>query len=323
MQGKVTSEAGAETAVYAGIDVCKAWLDVYLHPIGRRFRVANGKEGCKQLRLELSGFPVALIVVEATGKLHRLCHRMLSAAGFAVAIVNPYRSRKLADAFGQLAKTDAIDARMLALYGEVIGPEATPVPAKTLAELQEFVLARQAAKAGETALNNRYGAAESLALKRLLKTQLNAQARLIAGLEAAIKALLSSDAGLKRRYEILTSIEGIGPIAAVTLVACLSELGLLAGAQIAALTGVAPMNCDSGEMRGQRSIKGGRAHVRTALYMAAVTAIRCNPDMKAFYARLRAAGKATKVALTAVMRKLVLLANTLIREDRYWTPKHA
>jgi len=323
MQGKVTSEAGAETAVYAGIDVCKAWLDVYLHPIGRAFRVPNSKEGCKQLRLKLSGFPVALVVMEATGKLHRLCHRMLSAAGFAVAVVNPYRSRKLADALGQLAKTDRIDARMLALYGQVIGPEATPVPAKTLAELQELVLARQAAKAGETALKNQYGAAESPALKRLLKTPLDAQGRLIAGLEAAIKALLSSDAGLKRRYEILTSIEGIGPIAAVTLVACLSELGVLAGAQIAALTGVAPMNCDSGEMRGQRRIKGGRAHVRTALYMAAVTAIRCNPDMKAFYARLRAAGKPAKVALTAVMRKLVLLANTLIREDRYWTPKHA
>lgn len=322
-QGKIASEAGAGTAVYAGIDVCKAWLDVYLHPIGRRFRVSNSKEGCKQLRLKLSGFPVALTVVEATGKLHRLCHRMLSAAGFAVAVVNPYRSRKLADAFGQLAKTDAIDARMLALYGQVIGPEATPVPAKTLAELQELVLARQAAKAGETALKNQYGAAESLALRRLLKSQLTAQARLIEGLDAAIGKLLAKDAGLKRRYEILASIKGIGPVTAVTLVACLSELGVLSGGQIAVLTGVAPINCDSGEMRGQRRIKGGRAHVRTALYMAAVTAIRCNPDLKAFHDRLRAAGKAAKVALTAVMRKLVVLANTLIREDRHWTPKHA
>ena len=322
MQGKMTS-VRAEHAVYAGIDVCKAWLDVYLHPIGQSFRVPNSKEGCKGLAQELSSSAARLIVMEATGKFHRLCHRELSAAGFAVAIVNPCRSRKLADAFGQLAKTDAIDARMLALYGEAIGPGATPVPAKTLAELQELVLARQAAKAGETALKNQYGAAESLALKRLLKAQLDAQTRLIEGLKAAISAILSKDAGLKRRYEILASIKGVGPIVAATLAACLSELGVLSSGKIALLAGVAPINCDSGEMRGQRHIKGGRAHVRSALYMAAVAASRCNPDLKAFYARLRAAGKAAKLALTAVMRKLVILANTLIREDRHWTPKHA
>ena len=307
MQGKMTS-VRAGTAVYAGIDVRKAWLDVYLHPIGQSFRVPNSKEGCERVALKLTSAAARLVVMEATGKLHRLCHRELSAAGFAVAIVNPYRSRKLADAFGQLAKTDAIDARMLALYGEAIGPAATPVPAKTLAELQELVLARQAAKAGETALKNQHAAAASPALKRLLKAQLDAQARLIDGLKAAIAAILSKDAGLKRRYEILASIKGIGPIVAVTLAACLSELGVLSGGKIALLAGVAPINCDSGEMRGQRHIKGGRAHVRSALYMPAVSAIRCNPE---------------KLALTAVMRKLVLLANTLIREDRHWTPKHA
>ncbi len=309
--------------MYAGIDVCKAWLDVYLHPTGRSFRVPNSKEGCARLALELTSAAAGLIVMEATGKLHRLAHRELSAAGFAVAIVNPYRSRKLADALGQLAKTDKIDARVLAFYGAAIGPEVTPVPAKSLAELQELVLARQAAKAGETALKNQAAAAASPVLKRLLKAQLKAQARLIAGLEAAIATLLARDAGLGRRCELLASIKGIGPVVAATLVACLPELGMLAGGQIAALAGVASMNCDSGDMRGQRRIKGGRAHVRSALYMAAVAASRCNPDLKAFYDRLRNAGKAAKLALTAVMRKLVLLANTLIREDRYWTPKHA
>jgi transposase len=323
MQGKVTSEARAEIAVYVGIDVCKAWLDVYLHPIGRTLRVANSQEGCKRLALDLASSSVALIVMEATGKLHWFAHRALSQAGFTVAVVNPYRSRKLADALGQLAKTDAIDARLLAVYGATLEPKATPVPAKILAELQELVLARQAAKAAETALKNQYAAAGSAVLKRLLKAQLEAQARLLEALKNAIAALLAKDAGLHRRYELLTSIKGIGPIVAVTLVACLSELGVLAGAQLAALAGVAPINCDSGERRGQRHIKGGRAHVRSALYMAAVSAIRCNPDLKAFNARLRAAGKAPKVALTAVMRKLVLLANTLIREDRHWMPKHA
>lgn len=323
MQGKVTSEARAETAVYAGIDVCKAWLDVYLHPSGQTMRVANSQEGCKRLARELTGAPVALIVMEATGKLHRLAHRLLSQAGFAVAVVNPYRSRKLADALGQLAKTDAIDARLLALYGVTLQPEATPVAAAIVTELQELVLAQQAAKAAQTALKNQYNAAGSLVLKQLLKAQLKLQAGLVAALKKAIKTLLAKDPVLQRRYELLTSIKGIGPVVAATLVACLSELGLLAGAQIAALVGVAPINCDSGERRGQRRIRGGRAPVRTALYMAALSAVRYNPDLKVFNDRLRAAGKAPKVALTAVMRKLVLLANTLIREDRPWVPKYA
>ena len=322
MQGKVL-KAKAETAVYVGIDTSKAWLDVYLHPIGQAFRVENTKDGLRRLCAELRGLGVVLIVIEATGKLHRLAHRGLGAAGFAVAVVNPYRSRKLADALGQLAKTDAIDAHMLALYGQMINPQGTPVPSKSVAELQELVLARQSLKAGQTALANRLAAAESPVLKRLLKHHLALAERHLRELEKAITALIASEAQLKRRAEILASIKGIGPVAAAMLVACLSELGYLSGGQIALLAGVAPVNCDSGEMRGQRHIKGGRAHVRKVLYMAAIAAARSNPDMKTFYTRLRAAGKAAKVALTAVMRKLVVLANTLIREDRHWEPVHA
>lgn len=322
MQGKVL-KAKAETAVYVGIDTSKAWLDVYLHPIGHAFRVENSKDGLRRLCAELRGLGVALIVIEATGKLHRLAHRMLSAYGFPVAVVNPYRSRKLADVLGQLAKTDTIDARVLALYGQLINPQATPAPAKALAELQELVLARQTAVAEQTAFANRLTAAESPVLKRLIKRHLALAARSIAALEKAIAALIASQPKLQRRFEILASIKGIGPVAATTLVACLSELGLLTSGKIAMLAGVAPINCDSGEMRGQRHIKGGRAHVRSLLYMASISAARCNPDLKAFYARLRAAGKPAKLALTAVMRKLVILANTLIREDRHWIPVHA
>ena len=273
MQGKVTSEAGAESAVYVGIDTCKAWLDVYLHPIGRSLRVANSETGLRELRRALTGLPIALVVIEATGKLHWLAHRALSAAGFPVAVVNPYRSRKLADALGQLAKTDAIDARVLAFFGEAIKPAATPVPAKVQAELAELVLARQAAKADATALANRIAAAENTRLKRLLAATLKAQEQLVAGLEQAISRLIESDETLARRFAILTSIKGIGPIVAATLVACLCELGVLPGRKVAMLAGVAPVNCDSGETRGQRHIKGGRAHVRSALYMAAVAAI--------------------------------------------------
>jgi transposase len=322
MQGKMTS-VRARLAVYAGIDVCKAWLDVYLHPIGQSFRVANSKQGIAALCKELAGAGVALAIVEATGKLHRLAHSLLSRAGFPVAVVNPARPRKFAEALGQLAKTDKLDARVLAVYGAAIAPAATPVPAKTLVQLHELVLARQAAKADETALKNRHTASESRVLKRLLQHQLKACARLLDGLDAAIAALIESDPVLKRRYSILISIKGIGPAVAAMLTACLSELGLLPAAKIAALAGVAPCDDDSGDRRGLRRIKGGRAHVRQALYMAAVSAARCNPDLKAFYDRLRANGKQAKLALTAVMRKLAALANALIREDRLWTPKHA
>ncbi len=334
MQGKMTS-VRANEAVYVGIDVCKAWLDVYVHPTGQVFRFANSKEGIRQLRKELDGAKVALVVMEATGKLHRLAQRMLSQAGYAVAAVNPSRPRKFAEAKGQFAKTDRIDARLLALFGEALSPAATPVPAKTVAELQELVLARQAVGANvyrerqalphadETALKNRYGAAESAVLKRLLKRQLAACERVAADLEAAIAALIEGDSTLKTRYDILLSIKGVGPTVAATLAACLPELGLLPAAKAAALAGVAPFNDDSADRKGLRRIQGGRAHVRTALYMAAVSAARCNPDLKAFYARLRARGKEAKLALTAVMRKLIVLASALIRENRTWTEKHA
>lgn len=322
MQGKMTSVEAVQ-AVYVGIDVCKAWLDVYLHPIGQSFRVPNTKEGCRNLIAKLSSAAVELVVMEATGKLHRFAHQRLSEAGFAVAVVNPSRSRKFAEAAGALAKTDKIDARLLALYGAALPLSPTPVPAKSLAELQELVLARQAAKAEETALKNRIGAAESRVLKGLLEAQLKAQARLLERLEAAIAALVAKNDGLKRRCEILASIKGVGPIAAITLAACLPELGRLSGKQIAALAGVAPMACESGNMKGLRRIKGGRPYVRTALYMPAVAASRCNPDLKAFFRRLLEAGKAAKLALTAVMRKLLLLANTLVRENRLWTAHHA
>lgn len=322
MQGKVL-EAKAETAVYVGIDTSKAWLDVYLQPIGQSLRIPNTKDGVRQLRRELTGIGVALIVIEATGKLHRLAHRMLSQAGFAVAVVNPFRSRKLADALGQLAKTDEIDARVLALYAQMINPQATPVPDKTVSRLQELVLARQSFTADRTALRNRLQAAESSELQAILKRQIASLERDIVRLEAKIETLIDGENQLKSRYDILVSIKGIGPIVAATLVACLSELGLTNRGQIALLAGVAPINCDSGERRGERHIKGGRAPVRSALYMAALAASRCNPHLKAFYDRLRSEGKAAKVALTAVMRKLVILANTLIRENRHWEPEYA
>lgn len=317
MQGKVSPANSAEQ-VYVGIDVCKAWLDVYLHPVGQAFRVSNDRIGLKKLKQKLGTHSVALVVMEATGKFHREAHRNLHAGGFAVAVVNPLRARLFAEAAGALAKTDAIDARLLALLAESLRPAVTPPLCQSLEELQELAHARAAAVREATAIENRHGASRSGFLKGELARRIKSLKRHIERLEAEIAARIDDDPALARRYQILTSIPGIGPVAAIVLLTDLSELGQCTGKAAALMAGLAPIACDSGERTGQRRIRGGRAAVRTGLYWAAVSAARYNPHLSVFYDRLRQAGKTGKLAITAVMRKLVVLANTLIKEDRIW-----
>jgi len=211
---------------------------------------------------------------------------------------------------------------MLALFAASLRPDATPPPAKMLEELEELVNAWHAAKNDRTALGNRRKAAESAFLRRDLAHPLKSLEGHIARLEAEIMGLVSQDEELARRYVIVTSIPGIGPVVAVSLIAGLAELGSCDEKEIAALVGVAPMNWDSGTLRGQRHIRGGRGQVRKLLYNAAVSAgaSGANPPLKTFYDGLISRGKKPKVALTAVMRKLVILANTLIAENREWQP---
>jgi len=321
MQGKV--ERSTEAKIYVGIDVSKAWLDVALTPTNTWFRVANNRKGHKALVKKLNGLHVEAIVVEATGKHHRGVHIFLHERGLPVCVVNPYRSRKFADALGELAKTDKIDAMVLARYAELVGPEVQAPAPKALAELAELVHARNTAVADRTALRNRVGAAHSSLLKRELRALLRSGTAHVKRLEKATRALIASNAELARRYSILTSIPGIGPITAAALIGLLAELGTMSAKQVAALAGVAPMNWDSGEMRGRRAIKGGRKTVRRLLYMAALSAgVRgTNGQLKAFYEQLHCRGKAKKIAIVAVMRKLVILANTLIAQNREWSPK--
>jgi transposase len=326
MQGKITPERSAEERVYVGIDVCKAWLDVHLHPAGRQWRLANNRDGIRRLIRQLSGYRVARIVMEATAKYHRQAHRMLTAAGLAVAVVNPLRARLFAEASGQLAKTDRLDARLLAILGQSLAPEARPPVPQTLEALKELVRARQAATAEATALTNRLAASETAFLRAELKRRIKSVGTHIARLDAEIARRLESDPALKRRHDVLMSVPGIGRITAITLIVEMSELGVCSAKAASLLAGLAPLACDSGDKSGERRIRGGRAPLRRALYMAAVAAIRCNPDLAAFYKRLRAAGKKAKVALTAVMRKIVVLANTLLQQNRLWQlrpPIHA
>lgn len=320
MQGKEASEQEAKVKSSVGIDVSKCRLDVHVVPAGTRLAVTNNKEGIRQLKRWLGSFDVGLVVFEATGKWHRQLWRSLHASGIPAAVIDPFRLRMFAKAQGILAKTDRLDAAVLAGFAAVMAPAASPPAAEAVEDLAELVAARDSAVAEKTGLKNQLSAATTLFLRRQLARRIANLDRAIAGLEREIERLILADPGFARRYAILTSIPGVGFVVAATLVACLNELGALPDKAIAMLAGLAPVADQSGKREGRRVIWGGRARVRRLLYLAAVSALRCNPDLTAFYSRLRAAGKPAKVAIIAVARKLVLLANTLIANDRNWLP---
>ena len=321
MQGKVMSEQSAPPDVDVGIDVCKAFLDIHILPANTSFRVANTKKGLKQLIAEMKGLRVRIVVVEATGKYHRECHRTLHDNGFAVTVVNPGRARLFAESLGALAKTDAVDARMLALFGGMTKLAATPPLPETLENLREIVRNRDAAILAKTALQNQLGTATVPSVIKQIGAQIKAAVRAADALERDAVRVIKADPDLMRRFAILVSVPGVGAISAIGLIANMPELGQLDDKQAGMLAGLAPVASDSGQRRGARHIRGGRSAVRTGIYMAALSATRYNPHLKAFYDRLVAAGKPKKVALTAVMRKLIVLANLLLKEDRLWSPK--
>ena len=320
MQGKEASEQETKAKSNVGIDVGKCWLDVHVTPSGEQRRFANDCSGIRQLKRWLLRHDIALVAIEATGKWHRQLHRSLVASAVPVAIVDPYRVRKFAQAQGQLAKTDRLDARLLAAFAAVMKPAERPPAPQDMAELAELVVARASAVEALTALKNQLSSAECSFLKRHIDERIDRAGDDIAVLDTEILRRIKADDGLARRYAILTSVPSFGFAVAATLIAGLAEIGSTTTKQIALLAGLAPIADQSGKREGVRVIWGGRSAVRRILYLAALSATRCNADMKAFYARLRAAGKAPKVALIAVARKLVILANTLLREDRTWLP---
>ena len=321
MQGKEASEQETKGKSSVGIDVGKYWLDAYVVPAGERLRVANNCVGIRQLKRWLTAFDIALVVVEATGKWHRQVQRSLAASAIAVAAVDPYRVRMFAKAQGVLAKTDRLDARVLAAFAAVMHPAVRAPAAPLMTELAELVAARANAVAAQTALKNQFGTAQSKFLKRQLKQRIDRAAKDIAALDGEILKRIEADEILARRYAILTSIPSFGFTVAATLIACLAEIGGLNAKQVGMLAGLAPVADQSGQREGLRVIWGGRPAVRRVLYLAAVSAVRANADMKTFYRRLRASGKAPKTALIAVARKLVVLANTLVSENRFWHPQ--
>ena len=319
MQGKVESEQRASTHNDAGIDVCKAWLDVQILPIDRYERFPNTKKGHAQVLAMLQRHEVRRVVIEATGKFHRSVHVRLHEAGWHVAVVNPLRARLFAEAIGTLAKTDKVDARVLAMMAAMIAPGVTQPLPENLENLREIARSREAATAAKTALLNQLDSAANDIVRQQIKRQISAAAAAIKALLAAAVAAIKIDSAFHRRFVILCSVPGIGDITAVCLIANMPELGQIDEKQAGMLAGLAPIACESGEKTGRRRIRGGRAVVRTGTYMAALSAIEHNPPLTAFYDRLVAAGKPKKLAIAAVMRKLIVLANALLKEDRCWS----
>ena len=306
--------------MFVGIDVAKDRLDVHERPSGEAFSVARDGKGLDELVARLGKLDVALVVLEATGGFETTVAGALCAAGLPLAVVNPRQIRDFARATGRLAKTDALDAAAIAHFAEAVRPDARPVPDAQAQALGELVTRRRQIVEMMTAERNRRG---RLANRRMIKSVdrlLKALQRELSDLEADLDDTVRGTPAWRETEDLLKSVPGIGDIVARTLIADLPELGTLDRKKIAALVGVAPFNRDSGTLRGKRTVWGGRANVRAALYMAALVASRHNPILRRFYQRLLEAGKPKKLALTAVMRKLLTILNAIVRDQTPWQP---
>jgi len=308
-------------SVHVGIDVAKAKLDVCLLPSGQTLSVGNDDQGIAQIIALLKPQPIALILLEASGRYERRVASELLDAGFNVAVVNPRQVRDFARALGKLAKTDRIDAQMLAQFAQVghvrlceKQPEKRTLLDDLVTRRRQVVQMLAMEKTRQQVPQNKQTRLMIAKVIRLLEQQRE-------DLDREIAELIESDDDWRNKRDLLSSVPGVGPVTAGGLVADLPELGKLNRQQIAALVGVAPMNRDSGMMRGQRRIFGGRASVRTTLYMAAFCATKYNPVIRRFAERLRGAGKPFKVMIVAAMRKLLTILNIMLRENRPWDPK--
>lgn len=300
-----------------GIDVCKKYLDVYVEGDQDTTRVENNPEGFARLVEQMKVVQPRLIAMEATGGYERRAAKALSEVGFPVAILNPTRVRRFAQAMGVLAKTDKIDAKMITRYASVANPDANYQQDPVLEQLAAWTERRRQLVTQLTAEKNRLSSALDCVLEDVQEHIDFLEAK-IETIEANIQALISQKPELRAKAEIIDSIPGIGPVTASTLVAELPEIGTINRQKIAALAGLAPFNRDSGAKKGKRTIFGGRADIRAPLYMAAMSAARYNPQIKPFYQSLIKRGKLEKVAYTACMRKLLVIANALVRKGETW-----
>jgi transposase len=311
-----------EVLVFAGLDVSKSRLDVALRPGSERWSVSNDELGISEAVDRLRGAKPVLVVLEATGGLELSVTGALAAAGLPVVVVNPRQVRDFAKATGELAKTDAIDAHVLARFAEAVRPEVRRLPDGRTQELRALLARRRQLVEMLTAEKNRLGSAPK-SIKSGIQDHIRWLERRLKRTNDSLAQALRTSPIWREKDDRLRSAPGVGPVLATTLLADLPELGRLNRKEIAALVGVAPFNRDSGNQRGKRMIWGGRSNVRTALYMGALVAVRHNPVIRAFYLRLLQAGKGKKVALTACMHKLLTILNAMMKQQTNWQTDYA
>lgn len=307
-----------QAEVFVGIDVSKARLDVATTPAEQTWSVANDDQGIADLCAKLKELAPTLVLLEATGGLERRALARLVAAGLPAMAVNPRNVRDFARSLGKLAKTDRIDAIVLARFAQAVRPELRPIPDDQTRELQAHLTRRRQVIEMITAEKNRLFAAEDKKTRRMIKAHIEFLQKELNINEYDLDQAIKNTPIWLEKVDLLESTPGIGRVTASTLIALLPELGTLSRRQIAALVGLAPFNRDSGTLRGRRAIWGGRSTVRAVLYMATLTATRFNPTIRTLYLRLKAAGKLPKVALVACMRKLLTILNAMLRSRSPW-----
>jgi len=303
---------------YVGIDISKTHLDVAVHVPRAHWQVAYDAAGLQEMITRLRTLAPALIVLEATGGLELRVVSALAAAQLPVVVVNPRQVRAFAQATGTLAKTDRLDAHVLAHFGAAVHPPPRALPDVATQQLSAILTRRQQLVDMLTMEKNRLPQQPTAALRKRVQAHIAWLTQELGRTETELRQVIEQSPLWRTQDDLLQSAKGVGPILAQTLLAEVPELGRLNRKQLAALVGVAPFNRDSGSLRGKRCIWGGRARVRRALYMAALSATKCNPAVKAFYQRLVAAGKEKKVALTACMRKLLTILNAMVKSQRKW-----
>lgn len=318
-EAREQAQPGPTPPSYVGIDVAKAWLDVAVRPGGSPWRVANTEAEWPALIEQVRVVQPRVVVLEATGGYERGVVAALAAAGLPVVVVNPRQVRDFAKATGRLAKTDVLDAQVLAHFAEAVQPEPRPLTDAATQRLAALLERRSQLVAMLTAEKNRRQQAPS-SVRPLIEAHITWLEDALDQLTQDLDQTLHASPLWREREQLLRSVPGVGPILALTLLADLPELGTLAHKPLAALVGVAPLNRDSGTARGKRVIWGGRARVRTALYMSTLSAVRYNPVLHAFWTRLREQGKPPKVALVACMHKLLTILNAMLKRQTPWQP---
>ncbi len=306
---------------YVGIDISKSQLDVAVSPEGKAWNVANSADGVRELVGDVKKLKPELVVMEATGGLEMPLAGAFSEAGVLVAVINPRQVRDFARATGKLAKTDRIDAQMIAHFAQAIRPKPRPLPDQKTQQISAIMTRRRQMIQMLTAEKNRLRSASS-AVSARISAHIDWLKEELKDIDDELSQAIKESPIYRDKDETLRGVKGIGPVTSITLIADLPELGIANRKEISALVGVAPFNRDSGAFRGRRSIWGGRAHVRSTLYMATRSAVRHNPVIRPFYEKLIAAGKPEKVAMVACMRKLLLILNSMLKNGTRWGEFH-